>query len=161
MLVVLAWMSFIVPPDIVPGRMGLLVTVFLMLINILISVKQDAPHSNGLFNAADVFVVACICHVFLGFIEYAIVLLGFGKRLMVSDLVRTNSTNDCGRHLSPIETIQTNVHIEWPENNKNMKCLDPNQSKGKWNMLDLTSLFAYPLSFAIFCLIYFWKYLGY
>ena len=132
-----------------------------MLINILICVKQDAPHSNGLFNAADVFVVACICHVFLGFIEYAIVLLGFGKRTLVSDLVRTSSTNDYGKHLSPIETMQINVQIEWPENNQKMECLDPNQSKGKWNRLDLTSLFAYPFSFAIFCMIYFSQYLWY
>ena len=133
----------------------------MMLINILISVKQDAPQSNGLFNAADVFVVACICHVFLGFIEYAIVLLGFGKRLLVSDLVRTSSTDGRRWHLSPIETIQTNVQIELPENEKKMERLDPNQSKEQWNRLDLTSLFAYPLSFAIFCMIYFSQYLWY
>ena len=77
LLVVIAWVSFIIPPDVVPGRMGLLVTVFLMLITIFISLKRDAPPSNGFLNAADMFVVACICHVFHGCInsEYYKVIL--------------------------------------------------------------------------------------
>ena len=84
MLVALAWLSFIVPPDVVPGRMGLLVTVFLMLITIFIGVRREAPPSNGFVNAADMFVIACISHVFLGFIEYAFVLFGVKKAKMSS-----------------------------------------------------------------------------
>ena len=34
MFVIVSWISFLVPPDIVPGRMTLLVTVFLVLVNI-------------------------------------------------------------------------------------------------------------------------------
>ena len=160
MLVVVAWMSFIIPPDVVPGRMGLLVTVFLMLINIFISTKRYTPPSNGFLNAADMFVVACICHVFLGFIEYAFVLFGFGKATMVSALAQTYSTDDFGRHSSQVESTQDNEQIRWPKNICRIGFPDPKQSKRKWNRLDLTLLFAYPLSFATFCMIYIAEYLG-
>ena len=161
MLVALAWVSFIVPPDVVPGRMGLLVTVFLMLITIFIGVRREAPSSNGFLNAADMFVVACICHVFLGFIEYAFVLFGVGKAKMASVLVQTDTVEECDRPSIQLETTQVSARIGWLENENKKECADPNQSNGKWNPLDLTLLFAYPLSFSIFCAIYFSVYLGY
>ena len=160
MLVALAWVSFIVPPDVVPGRMGLLVTVFLMLITILISVKRDSPPSNDFLNAADMFVVACICHVFLGFIEYAFVLFGVGKKKMAFASVQTDTLEESDRPSIQIETTQASAKIGWLENENKKERPDPNQSNGKLNRLDLTLLFAYPLSFAIFCAIYFSVYLG-
>ncbi len=38
MFVVVSWVSFLIKPEVVPGRMGLLVTLFLVLINIFNSV---------------------------------------------------------------------------------------------------------------------------
>ena len=60
LLVALSWVSFIINPEVVPGRMGLLVTVFLMLITLFISVKRDAPPSNDFLNAADLSEVAVL-----------------------------------------------------------------------------------------------------
>lgn len=34
LFVVVSWASFLIPPDVVPGRMALLITLFLVLINI-------------------------------------------------------------------------------------------------------------------------------
>ena len=156
LLVILAWVSFIIPPDLLPGRMGLLVTVFLMLLTLFISVKRDAPPSNGFLNAVDIFLVSCICHVFFGFIEYAVVLFLSKNTKMVLTLEQTESINEHGRHSNQIEDM---TKIAWPDSYSKSDCPDQNQSNGKWNKLDLTLFFAYPVSFALFCTIYFSKYL--
>ena len=39
LFVVVSWVSFLIPPKIVPGRMALLVTLFLVLINIFNTVR--------------------------------------------------------------------------------------------------------------------------
>ena len=39
MFVIVSWVSFLINPHVVPGRMGLLVTLFLVLINIFNSVR--------------------------------------------------------------------------------------------------------------------------
>ena len=48
MFVVVSWISFLVPPDIIPGRMALLVTVFLVLINIFNTVTSKIPKADGM-----------------------------------------------------------------------------------------------------------------
>ena len=85
LLVIISWISFIIPPNIVPGRMGLLVITFLALINIFIEVKGTAPISNGL-NAYDIFLVMCIAQVFLACMEYAVVLRSYGFNEKISSL---------------------------------------------------------------------------
>ena len=40
MFVVVSWVSFLIKPEVVPGRMALLVTLFLVLINIFNSVRS-------------------------------------------------------------------------------------------------------------------------
>ena len=85
LLVIISWISFIIPPAVIPGRMGLLVITFLALINIFIEVKGTAPISNGL-NAYDIFLVICIAQVFLACMEYAVVLRSHGFNEKVSSL---------------------------------------------------------------------------
>ena len=83
------------------------------------SYEIDVHHSNGLCKAADVFVVACICHVFLGFIEYAFVLLGFGKTKFVNALVQTDSVNDYDNRTNQTKNIEANFEIGFSENPHN------------------------------------------
>lgn len=45
MFVVVSWVSFLIKPEVVPGRMALLVTLFLVLINIFNSVRWG-PHNQ-------------------------------------------------------------------------------------------------------------------
>ena len=73
LFVVVSWMSFIIKPEIVPGRMALLVMIFLILINTFNSVKQYAPSSRTL-NAVDFYLLFCIGNVFMALFEYAVVL---------------------------------------------------------------------------------------
>lgn len=47
LFVVVSWISFVVPPDVIPGRMALLVTLFLVLVNIFNSVTTNTPKAEG------------------------------------------------------------------------------------------------------------------
>merc|ERR1719192_2804093 len=73
LFVIVSWISFIVPPEVVPGRMALLVTLFLVLVNIFNSVTANSPKAEGL-TAVETWVVSCIIHVFGVLAEYALIL---------------------------------------------------------------------------------------
>ncbi|XP_040570603.1 gamma-aminobutyric acid receptor subunit pi isoform X4 [Lepeophtheirus salmonis] len=79
MFVVTSWVSFLIKPEVVPGRMALLVTLFLVLINIFNSVRERAPISSKL-NAIDLYLVVCIFLVFGALMEYAVILLLLKQR---------------------------------------------------------------------------------
>lgn len=66
--------------------MALLVTLFLVLVNIFNSVTANAPKSEGL-TAVETWVVMCILHVFCVLLEYAIIL-----KLIQSDKRRGERT---------------------------------------------------------------------
>ena len=46
--------SFVVPPDIIPGRMALLVTLFLVLVNIFNTVTTNTPKAEGAMNITEI-----------------------------------------------------------------------------------------------------------
>ena len=47
LFVVVSWISFVVPPDVIPGRMALLITLFLVLVNIFNNVTTNTPKAKG------------------------------------------------------------------------------------------------------------------
>ena len=47
LFVVVSWISFVVPPDVIPGRMALLITLFLVLVNIFNTVTSNTPKAEG------------------------------------------------------------------------------------------------------------------
>merc|ERR1719412_2006227 len=73
MFVMVSWVSFLIKPEIVPGRMALLITLFLVLTNIFNGVKAQAPVSKRL-NAIDLYLVVCIFLVFAALVEYSVIL---------------------------------------------------------------------------------------
>ena len=144
LLVIVTWVSFILNPNNVPGRMGLLVTAFLTLINIFIGVRNSSPPSSGL-NAISIFLVVCIGNVFAAFLEYACVLIIFGQ-------------GAASRHLGTSHADQ--LRIESTEQFE--ASTDRNKSKmqscGKKlanNVIDCMSLILFPTTFAIFVTVYF------
>ena len=70
LFVVVSWISFLVPPDVIPGRMALLVTLFLVLVNIFNNVTTNTPKAEGL-TAIEAWMLACILFVFATLAEYA------------------------------------------------------------------------------------------
>jgi len=73
LFVLVSWISFLIPPDIVPGRMALLITLFLVLVNIFNNVNTNSPKAEGL-TAIELWMLACILFVFASLVVYAVVL---------------------------------------------------------------------------------------
>lgn len=83
--------------------MALLVTLFLVLVNIFNSVTANAPKSEGL-TAVETWVVTCILHVFCVLLEYAFILkiIQIEKRKTVARLKKLDRANNAmsGSNLS-------------------------------------------------------------
>ena len=68
LFVIVSWISFLIPSDVIPGRMALLVTLFLVLVNIFNTVTTNTPKAEGL-TAIEAWMLACILFVFGALIE--------------------------------------------------------------------------------------------
>ena len=67
-------MSFLIPPEVIPGRMTFLVTLFLVLINIYNYVQNQSPVSDTI-NLLSFWMIVCILFVFGALGVYATILL--------------------------------------------------------------------------------------
>ena len=65
--------SFIIPPDLMPGRMALLITILLMLMNMSGRAREDTPSSDT-FSMIDLWILLCIIFVTLALLEYGLVI---------------------------------------------------------------------------------------
>ena len=73
LFVVVSWVSFLIPPEVVPGRMAMLITLFLVLINIFNIVTSNSPNVEGM-TAIAAWMLVCIFFVFGALIGYAYLL---------------------------------------------------------------------------------------
>lgn len=74
LFVVVSWASFLIPSDDIQGRMALLITLFLVLVNIFNAITTNSPKADGL-NALQAWVIACIFFIFGALFEYSVILL--------------------------------------------------------------------------------------
>merc|ERR1712233_49003 len=75
LFVSVSWISFVIDPKVIPGRMSLLVILFLVIINVFNNVRSSAPSSaSSKLNAIDQFIMSCIFMIFSALAEYAIIL---------------------------------------------------------------------------------------
>ena len=63
-----------IPPDVYPGRFGLLITTLLMMINMFMGVMHSTPNSGGI-NQIQVWLLSCIFFVFASGTIYFVILL--------------------------------------------------------------------------------------
>ena len=82
LMVALSFISFIIPPNCYPGRISLLVTIFLCIINVMTSAMQNSPESNGL-NAMNCWFLICLAQVAFASLEYAVIIyfMRFSKKI--------------------------------------------------------------------------------
>ena len=66
--------NFIIPADMVPGRMGLLMTIFLGSITIYNSVTEKSPRAGGSTNALVEWILTCQIFIALAICEYSTIL---------------------------------------------------------------------------------------
>ena len=152
LLVIVSWLSFNVNPSAIPGRMGMLVLAFLVLINIYMSMKSSAPISTGM-NAGDVFLVACIAQVFTALLEYNLVLIVCRQKpkgdVASKGGVKQVSVQPQDNNLSVLDTAAFKVMKE--DSSKEISCY-------QWNLIDKISAFVFPISFSLFLTIYYNSY---
>ena len=138
--VVVSWISFLIPPDVIPGRMGLLITLLLVLINLFNSIK-DPPATSP--SALDVWILSCIFFVTLALAAYAS-LLYLKKAASFCKQQAINSEVD-------IKTVfETRPGIPKTQPIK----MKQDQLDNKLDWLDRCFLKIFPLIFIVFNLIY-------
>lgn len=73
-LALIGSIGFLILPEIVPGRVALLLTLTLVLINFFIAIQEKIPKTEGL-TAIGMYILGCLTFVFMALFEYAIILL--------------------------------------------------------------------------------------
>ncbi len=68
LFVVASWVSFLIPPDAVAGRTGLLLLLFLVLVNIFNTIASNIPKAEGL-TLIESWMLFCILFVFGALVE--------------------------------------------------------------------------------------------
>ena len=66
--------SFVIPTDSVPGRMGLLVTLFLCLLSLLNNITSKAPNTESI-TSITIWLIVCIFFVHCALLEYGCILV--------------------------------------------------------------------------------------
>ena len=89
MILTFFYISFLINPEVIPGRMTMLVTLFLVLINVHNTIQTNSPKVKILFillitfrifkaegfTAIKSWVIGCIAFVFGAMLEYSVILL--------------------------------------------------------------------------------------
>ena len=65
--------SYLIPPEVVPGRMALLITLLLCLINIFNSVTSNSPNSDSI-TSIGAWIIYCIVFVKSALLQYGAIL---------------------------------------------------------------------------------------
>jgi len=140
LFVIVSWISFLIPMDVIPGRMALLVTLFLVLVNIFNTVTTNTPKAEGL-TAIEAWMLACILFVFGALIEYAAIL--FKKQRYVSSQHRMNIKIVC----------KDNFKYEVQERAAS-NAISLQQLAEEYWRIDKFFLISFPILFFIFNIIY-------
>ena len=134
-MVALSWISFLIPPTCYPGRISLLVTIVLCLINIMTSLMQQSPESNGL-NAMNCWFLICLVFVAIASLEYSILLYFMRFKITQQD------------------EKEKVVQVATKDNMSDVKTPFSNYA----NLIDYYSLLSIPVLFMLTIFIYFLVY---
>jgi len=107
LFVVVSFASFLIPPDVIPGRMSLLVTLFLVLISIFNTVNSKSPRTEGI-NLMAFYVIVCILFVFGALFAYAVML--YKKKARITDLASLRNGSLTIAYLFPFAAVASEVN---------------------------------------------------
>jgi len=93
LFVVVSWVGFLIPPEVVPGRMAMLITLFLVLINIFNIVTTNSPNVEGM-TAIAAWMLVCIFFVFFALVGYAYLLWKKKKSCLKRKKVKKQSEEE-------------------------------------------------------------------
>lgn len=149
LIVITSWIFFLLPSTSYPARTALLVTVFLLLINIFSGVVNDTPNTNdGQMTDLEFWTFMCIVSVFLSLLSYGVILI---KDQMIIQGVVMNEEGEM------VEDFPTTGKEAWKDD-QNTGTHDSIMMKNRKNVLLEGSLFCLvSIFFAIFNLFYWTK----
>ena len=140
LFVLVSWTSFLIPPEAIPGRMALLITILLVLVNLFATVIQTQPPAKYP-TVLEIWILSCMLFVCGALFAYAILL--FKRRSLTWKITQKK-----------VIEVQQKVGIDQNKDPKdNQKPFDANQ----W---DKIFLICFPLAFLAFNLIY-WPIVAY
>ena len=137
LFVIVSWISFVIPPEVIPGRMALLITILLVLVNLFGTIISTQPPSHGPTYLA-IWTFSCIMFVTAALFAYAVLLL----------IQRQQTWSNGKKKFVLVDKLVTKRRII-PEGMINSKERDDTQNK--W---DKHCLVLFPLTFLIFNFIY-------
>jgi len=152
LFVVVSWASFLIPSDDIQGRMALLVTLFLVLVNIFNAITTNSPKADGL-NALQAWVIACIFFIFGALFEYSVILL----RMKIKTIrqIRKCMNGNLAAYLAPLANplgapISNGVanRPQQTQGGTQFPAFDPTSK------VDLVFLCCFPCLFLIFSIVY-------
>merc|ERR1712130_986805 len=111
--------------DATQGRMALLITLFLVLVNIFNNVTTNSPKAEGL-TAIEIWMLACILFVFGALIEYAVILFKKQKEQKEPKKEIHRSSGSNGRL----------CRLESPQSEENMDLVLPRINGCKVNIIN-------------------------
>lgn len=154
LMVSLSWISFIIPPDSFPGRMGLLVTLVLCIINLMTNEMEQSPATSGI-SKIDLWCIICLAMVAIASLEYAVLLylMRFGKRGLVTTCSKTRFSTGT---VSVQQAKAGTNSVVTTENNAEEISLFRQQAK----VIDYFALISVPALFLIVATTYFLHYSG-
>ena len=142
-MVLLSWISFLIPPNSFPGRMGLLGSLVLCIINVMINEMEQSPTAKGM-STLDIWCVICPIMVAIASIEYAFLLyfLCFGKfkNILFSQV-----------KVSPLKITEKSRTYSKTRNNFESSCMMPMHAK----FIDRFALIIVPALFIFIEVVYF------
>ena len=144
--VMVSWVSFIIPIDIVPGRMGMLVTMLLVLINQFGTVVDIQPPSKSQ-TAITVWFIECIVFVAGALVAYATLLFQKAKFRKACQINIWNTKPMFNQPIGP--SGKKTERNETSKGAQTMEQLD--LELAGW---DLKFLLVFPLAFTICNMIY-------
>ena len=100
--VMVSWISFIIPPEVVPGRMTLLLTILLVLTTMFGTIMYHQPPCKYP-STLDIWIIACIVFVTGALFAYAAILLNPRETKAKSTKVKPCSHHD-GKHNNEVTT---------------------------------------------------------
>jgi len=84
LLVGLSWLAFFVPPEVISGRMVLLITLLLMLTHLGIAVEAESPPYSS-FTAAHIWLISCQTQIIANIVQFAFILFTMAKEEKVKE----------------------------------------------------------------------------
>ena len=138
LFVIMSWISFIIPPKVIPGRMTLLITLLLVLVNLFGTVITKQPSSNSTTLVA-IWTISCILFVTAALFAYTILLWKQGRQCKNLPKKHPN--------VSRVNPIKEKEHGHFTDNEGH----DPTGNTCSW---DENCLKIFPLAFLIFNVIY-------